>query len=142
MFEGLTSRFSGAFSKLRSRGKLSASDINETFTEIRDALLDADVALEVVNDFVEVTQIKSLDLLKELQAGTNQAQAIFDLVNQELVSVLGGAARRIIISIRNVIIICVRIFCNPFISILYIPLAGIDQAINNRLTRLSSKGRL
>jgi len=95
MFEGLTSRFSGAFSKLRSRGKLSASDINETFTEIRDALLDADVALEVVNDFVEVTQIKSLDLLKELQAGTNQAQAIFDLVNQELVSVLGGAARRI-----------------------------------------------
>jgi len=95
MFEGLTSRFSGAFSKLRSRGKLSASDINETFTEIRDALLDADVALEVVNDFVEVTQIKSLDLLKELQAGTNQAQAIFDLVNQELVSVLGGSARRI-----------------------------------------------
>lgn len=95
MFEGLTSRFSGAFSKLRSRGKLSASDINETFTEIRDALLDADVALEVVNDFVEVTQIKSLDLLKELQAGTNQAQAIFDLVNQELISVLGGAARRI-----------------------------------------------
>jgi len=95
MFEGLTSRFSGAFSKLRSRGKLSASDINETFTEIRDALLDADVALEVVNDFVEVTQVKSLDLLKELQAGTNQAQAIFDLVNQELISVLGGAARRI-----------------------------------------------
>ena len=95
MFEGLTSRFSGAFSKLRSRGKLSASDINETFAEIRDALLDADVALEVVNDFVEITQIKSLDLLKELQAGTNQAQAIFDLVNQELVSVLGGAARRI-----------------------------------------------
>lgn len=95
MFESLTSRFSGAFSKLRSRGKLSASDINETFAEIRDALLDADVALEVVNDFVEITQIKSLDLLKELQAGTNQAQAIFDLVNQELVSVLGGAARRI-----------------------------------------------
>jgi len=95
MFEGLTSRFSGAFSKLRSRGKLSASDINETFKEIRDALLDADVALEVVNDFVEVAQLKSLDLLKELQAGTNQAQAIFDLVNQELISILGGAARRI-----------------------------------------------
>ncbi|MFM8447932.1 MAG: signal recognition particle protein [Candidatus Nanopelagicaceae bacterium] len=95
MFEGLTSRFSGAFSKLRSRGKLSTSDINETFTEIRDALLDADVALEVVNDFVENTQTKSLALLKDLQAGTNQAQAIFDLVHQELVSVLGGSARRI-----------------------------------------------
>ena len=95
MFEGLTSRFSGAFSKLRSRGKLSTSDINDTFAEIRDALLDADVALDVVNEFVENTQSKSLDLLKDLQAGTNQAQAIFDLVNAELVSVLGGAARRI-----------------------------------------------
>jgi signal recognition particle subunit SRP54 len=95
MFEGLTSRFSGAFSKLRSRGKLSTSDINDTFAEIRDALLDADVALDVVNEFVENTQSKSLDLLKDLQAGTNQAQAIFDLVNAELISVLGGAARRI-----------------------------------------------
>jgi signal recognition particle subunit SRP54 len=95
MFEGLTSRFSGAFSKLRSRGKLSTSDINDTFSEIRDALLDADVALDVVNEFVENTQSKSLDLLKDIQAGTNQAQAIFDLVNAELVSVLGGAARRI-----------------------------------------------
>ena len=95
MFEGLTSRFSGAFSKLRSRGKLSTSDINDTFAEIRDALLDADVALDVVNEFVENTQSKSLDLLRDLQAGTNQAQAIFDLVNAELVSVLGGAARRI-----------------------------------------------
>ena len=95
MFEGLTSRFSGAFSKLRSRGKLSASDINETFTEIRSALLDADVSLEVVNEFVENAQSKSLELIVGLQAGTNQAQAIFDLVNQELIAVLGGAARRI-----------------------------------------------
>ena len=95
MFEGLTSRFSGAFSKLRSRGKLSASDINETFTEIRSALLDADVSLEVVNEFVENAQSKSLELIVGLQAGTNQAQAIFDLVNQELIAVLGGTARRI-----------------------------------------------
>ena len=95
MFEGLTSRFSGAFSKLRSRGKLSSSDINDTFSEIRDALLDADVALDVVNDFVEATQSKSLELVNSLQAGTNQAQAVFDLVHQELIAILGGAARRI-----------------------------------------------
>ena len=95
MFEGLTSRFSGAFSKLRSRGKLSSSDINDTFSEIRDALLDADVALDVVNEFVENTQSKSLELLKDIQAGSNQAQAVFDLVHQELVSILGGATRRI-----------------------------------------------
>ena len=95
MFEGLTSRFSGAFSKLRSRGKLSSSDITDTFTEIRDALIDADVALDVVNQFIENTQAKSLDLLKEIQAGTNQAQAVFDLVHAELVNILGGSARRI-----------------------------------------------
>ena len=95
MFEGLTSRFSGAFSKLRSRGKLSSSDITDTFTEIRDALIDADVALDVVNQFVENTQTKSLDLLKEIQAGTNQAHAVFDLVHAELVNILGGSARRI-----------------------------------------------
>ncbi|MGI9226849.1 MAG: signal recognition particle protein, partial [Candidatus Nanopelagicaceae bacterium] len=95
MFEGLTSRFSGAFSKLRSRGKLSTSDINDTFAEIRDALLDADVALDVVNEFVEKVQGKSLELLKDIQAGTNQAQAVFDLVHAELVEILGGAARRI-----------------------------------------------
>jgi len=95
MFESLTSRFSGAFSKLRSRGKLSSSDITDTFAEIRDALIDADVALDVVNQFVENTQTKSLDLLKEIQAGTNQAQAVFDLVHVELVNILGGSARRI-----------------------------------------------
>ena len=95
MFEGLASRFSGALSKLRSRGKLSTSDINETFAEIRDALLDADVALEVVNEFIEITRSKSLELLKDLQAGTNQAQAVFDLINSELVTILGGSARRI-----------------------------------------------
>ena len=95
MFEGLTSRFSGALSKLRSRGKLSTSDINDTFAEIRDALLDADVALDVVNEFIEITERKSLELLKDIQAGTNQAQAVFDLINAELVSILGGSARRI-----------------------------------------------
>ena len=79
MFESLTSRFSGAFGKLRNRGKLSTSDIQETFAEIRAALLDGDVALEVVNDFVAQAESKSLELLATLQAGTNQAQAIFDL---------------------------------------------------------------
>ena len=95
MFEGLSARFSGALAKLRNRGKLSASDLEETFAEIRAALLDGDVALEVVSDFVNTTQIKSLELLPTLQAGTNQAQAIFELINKELVAILGGTTRRI-----------------------------------------------
>lgn len=95
MFESLTSRFTGAFTKLRGRGKLSSSDINETFEEIRAALIDADVALEVIDTFTQSAKEKSLQLLENLQPGANQAQAIFDLVSTELTDVLGGSARRI-----------------------------------------------
>ena len=52
MFEKLGAKFENALSKLRSRGRLSTSDIKETFSEIRYALLDSDVALDVVEDFV------------------------------------------------------------------------------------------
>ena len=89
MFEGLTSRFGSAISKLRSRGKLSNSDIEDTFEEIKAALIDADVALEVVEQFVENAKNSSLALLENLQAGTNQAQAVFDLIHKELVDILG-----------------------------------------------------
>ena len=95
MFENLSARIGGVFTSLRSRGKISASDIENTCNEIRDALIDGDVSIDVVDTFVEKVKESSLQALPTLQAGTNQAQAIFDLVNQELVSVLGGAARRI-----------------------------------------------
>ena len=95
MFGQLSDRLSTAFRSLRGRGKLSETDVAQVVKEIRSALLDADVALEVVNEFVESAETKALDLLKEIQAGTNQAQAVFDLINAELVSILGGSARRI-----------------------------------------------
>lgn len=95
MFDSLSSKFAGAFGALRARGKISEKDIELTTLEIRQALLEADVALEVVESFTAQVQSKSLDLLSTLQAGTNQAQAIFDVVNQELTEILGGGARRI-----------------------------------------------
>lgn len=95
MFESLSSKFAGAFGALRSRGKISAKDIDAAVFDIRSALLDADVALEVVEEFTEKIGEKSLALLATLQAGSNQAQAIFDVVNQELTEILGGGARRI-----------------------------------------------
>lgn len=95
MFESLSTRFTSAFSSLRSRGKISPADIDDALLEIREALLDADVSLNVVDVFVETLREKSRALLPTLQAGTNQAQAIFDLVNLELTSILGGASRRI-----------------------------------------------
>ena len=95
MFESLSSKFAGAFGALRSRGKISEKDIDAAIADIKSALLEADVALEVVENFTEKVQEKSLALLSTLQAGTNQAQAIFDVVNQELTEILGGGARRI-----------------------------------------------
>ena len=95
MFESLSSKFAGAFGALRSRGKISEKDIDAAVTDIRSALLDADVALEVVEGFTQKVGDKSLALLATLQAGSNQAQAIFDVVNQELTEILGGGARRV-----------------------------------------------
>jgi signal recognition particle subunit SRP54 len=95
MFDSLSSKFAGAFGALRARGKISEKDIELTTTEIRKALLEADVALDVVESFTAQVQTRSLELLSTLQAGTNQAQAIFDVVNQELTQILGGGARRI-----------------------------------------------
>ena len=95
MFDSLSSKFAGAFSALRSRGKISEKDIDATTADIRQALLEADVALEVVEIFTQAVHEKSLEVLPTLQSGTNQAQAIFDVVNKELTQILGGGARRV-----------------------------------------------
>jgi signal recognition particle subunit SRP54 len=95
MFESLTSRFSSAFSSLRSRGKISSADIDATCAEIRQALLESDVALSVVESFVEQVREKSLAALPTMQSGTNQGQAIFEIVNASLIEILGGEARRV-----------------------------------------------
>ena len=95
MFESLGNRFSNAFASLRSRGKLSSSDVANVCQEIRQALLDADVALIVVEDFVSKIEVQAKAALTDLQAGANQAQAIFEIVNKALVELLGSQARRV-----------------------------------------------
>jgi signal recognition particle subunit SRP54 len=95
MFDALSSKFAGAFGALRSRGKISEKDIEAATGEIRQALLEADVALEVVESFTTKVQDRSTELLSTLQAGSNQAQAILDVINQELTEILGGGARRV-----------------------------------------------
>jgi signal recognition particle subunit SRP54 len=95
MFESLGNRFSNAFASLRSRGKLSSSDVANVCQEIRQALLDADVALTVVEGFVSKIEVEAKAALVDLQAGANQAQVIFEIVNQALVELLGSQARRV-----------------------------------------------
>jgi len=95
MFESLTGKFTSAFSTLRSRGKITSADIDQVADQIYQALLEADVALGVVENFVDIIKSKSQAALPNLQSGSNQAQAIFDIVNAELIEILGGQARRV-----------------------------------------------
>jgi len=95
MFNSLSPKLTGAFSSLRSRGKITSSDIDATCSDIRAALLESDVALTVIEPFIETIRSKSSAALPTFQSGTNQAQAIFEIVNAELVEILGGAARRV-----------------------------------------------
>jgi signal recognition particle subunit SRP54 len=95
MFDSLTSKLGNVLGSLRSRGKISSADIESTCAEIHQSLLEADVALSVVNEFIELIRTRSLEVLPTLQSGTNQAQAIFDIINQALVEILGGQARRV-----------------------------------------------
>ena len=95
MFDSLTQRLGGVLSSLRSRGKISSADVENTCQEIRQALLEADVALVVVNEFIELIRQRSLDVLPTLQSGTNQAQVIFEIINAALIEILGSQARRV-----------------------------------------------
>lgn len=93
LFGNLTDRLADTFKNLRGKGKLSPADIDGTVREIRRALLDADVALEVVKDFTG--RVRDRALGDEVSKSLNPAQQVVQIVNDELVAILGGEARRI-----------------------------------------------
>jgi signal recognition particle subunit SRP54 len=95
VFEGLSNKFSDVFGALRKKGRITESDIDATCEELRVALLEADVALSVVEKFVERIRQRSLEILPEIRQSTQQSQEIYGVINQELIAILGGAARRI-----------------------------------------------
>jgi len=95
VFDNLTSKFTSAFSSLRAKGRLKSGDIDEIANEIRNALLDSDVALDVAQSFVATVTTRSLEKLEEVNKGINPSQAIFTIVNEELTAILGGNTRRI-----------------------------------------------
>ena len=93
MFESLSTKFQGAFASLRSKGRLKASDIDEILVDIKSALLDSDVAISVVDSFIEKIRTKTLEEIDNLNKSTNPANAVFEIVNTLLIEVLGGSAR-------------------------------------------------
>ncbi|WP_333618483.1 signal recognition particle protein [Dietzia sp.] len=93
MFESLSDRLTGALKNLRGKGRLTDADIDATAREIRLALLEADVALPVVREFI--SRIKERAKGAEVSEALNPAQQVVKIVNEELTAILGGEARPI-----------------------------------------------
>lgn len=88
MFEQLTDRLGGVFKKLRSRGKLHPKQVDKALEEIRTALLDADVALDVVDGFL--ARVKARALGEEVMKSVTPGQQVVKVVNDEIRATLGG----------------------------------------------------
>lgn len=93
MFDSLSNRLSETFRSLRGKGRLSAADIDETLRDIRKSLLEADVALDVVKMFIG--NIRERALGDEVSKALNPAQQVVQIVNSELIKILGGETRRL-----------------------------------------------
>jgi signal recognition particle subunit SRP54 len=93
VFESLSDRLTGALQGLRGKGRLTDADIDATTREIRLALLEADVSLPVVREFVG--RIKERAKGAEVSGALNPAQQVVKIVNEELIGILGGQTRRL-----------------------------------------------
>jgi len=93
MFESLTDRFEGIFTRMRSRGRLGEAEVDGVLREIRVALLEADVNFLVVKGMV--ARIKERCVGVELSKSLSPAQQVVKIVNDELTGVLGGEALKI-----------------------------------------------
>ena len=88
MFDGLTGRLGEIFDSLRKRGALSESDVGEALREVRVALLEADVALPVVKDFI--SGVRECALGQEVLRSVTPGQMVVKIVHDHLVEMLSG----------------------------------------------------
>jgi len=93
LFDTLSDRLAAAFTNLRGKGRLSEADIDATAREIRIALLEADVALPVVREFIAALKERARG--EDVAKALNPAQQVIKIVDEELVAILGGETRRL-----------------------------------------------
>ncbi|MFI3120497.1 MAG: signal recognition particle protein [Methylococcaceae bacterium] len=93
MFDNLTDRLASTLKKIKGQGSLTESNIKDTLREVRMALLEADVALPVVTEFIE--HIRTGALGQEVQASLSPGQSLIKLVQAELVAVMGEANEKL-----------------------------------------------
>ena len=88
MFDTLTGRFEGVFRKLRSRGKLHPQQVEKALGDMRTALLEADAAVSVVDEFLQ--RVRDRSLSAEVMHSLSPAQQVVKIVRDELTQTLGG----------------------------------------------------
>ncbi len=103
MFENLTDRLEGVFKKLRGHGKLTEENIQDSMREVRMALLEADVNLNVVKHFIATVTEKAVGL--DVSQALSPGQQIIKIVHDELVTLLGGNTEQIRLDGRQPVII-------------------------------------
>ena len=103
MFENLTDRLSRTLKNLRGQGRLSEENIRDSLREVRMALLEADVALPVVKEFIERVREKALG--QEVIASLSPGQALIKVVNDELVAIMGESQAKIDLNHRPPVVV-------------------------------------
>ena len=96
MFENLQNKISGIFDKLKGKGVIDKTSLNEALREIRVALLESDVSLSVAKDFIEKIREKALG--QEVVRSVSPAQMVVKIVNDELIHLLGSENNEINLS--------------------------------------------
>lgn len=87
MFDTLSDKLTRVFKDLRGQGRLTEANISDGLREVRMALLEADVALPVVRDFIQHVKDRAMD--KEVMTSLTPGQALIKIVNQELIALMG-----------------------------------------------------
>src|SRR6204780_5236495 len=90
MFEGLSDKLSGILDRLTRRGALTAADVDAAAREVRRALLEADVALDVVRDFVDNLRQRAVGV--EVVKSVTPGQMVVKIVHDQLIETLGSSA--------------------------------------------------
>lgn len=103
MFDQLSDRLQATLSDVRSRGKLTESDVDRAMREIRLALLEADVNFKVVKSFT--AKVKERCLGAEVMGSLNPGQQVVKIVNEELTELMGGAGRDLAFSNKGITVI-------------------------------------
>ena len=105
MFDSLSARLAGTVQKLRGQARLSEGNIQDTLREVRMALLEADVALPVVKDFI--VSVKDKALGQEVLASLSPGQALIKVVNDELVHLMGDVNESLTLAAQPPVVILI-----------------------------------